>query len=112
MRLAVGEIHKVHSDRLILLDGLNDGTIPCTDMCDFAGENVAQSCRAYTPSVLTHYKAEWMPWLDSSQKPFWPGINQPEDGEWVTERIFKYYQCWAAIAQNYNMNTLRRGRLL
>ena len=102
MRAALERIHSIHDGRLILLDGMNYGTIPCTDMGDLAVENVALSCRAYTPSVLTHYEAEWMPWL-KGPLPYWPGIRQPEDGVWDEERIFKYYQCWAAIAQAYNM---------
>lgn len=103
MRPTVEAIHQIHHDRLIFLDGMNYGTIPCTDMADLAKVNVAQSCRAYIPSVLTHYKAEWMPWLDNSKPVVWPGMSQPEDGIWDDERIYRYYQGWAAIAQNFNM---------
>jgi endoglucanase len=71
MRAAIGVIAAVDPARQILLNGLNYGNDPLPEFADLA-PRVAQSCRAYFPFGVTHYKAHWVsyPWLF---KPRWPG---------------------------------------
>lgn len=71
MRAAIGAIHAIDPSRQIILNGLNYGNDPLPEFADLA-PLVAQSCRAYFPFGVTHYKAHWVsyPWI---RKPRWPG---------------------------------------
>ena len=53
-------IREMDPDRLIILDGLNYGNVPMPDLGDLAEDTVAQSCRAYIPGGVTHYRALWV----------------------------------------------------
>ena len=70
---AVQAIRRVSPDRLIVADGMDAGNLPCPELQDL---HIAQSCRAYVPMTLTHYKARW--WSGSEnwdkQLPHWPDI--------------------------------------
>ena len=56
---AVKAIREVDPSRLIIVDGMDTGNTPCPELGDLG---VSQSCRAYIPMSLTHYKAGW--WKD------------------------------------------------
>ncbi|MDR3120220.1 MAG: cellulase family glycosylhydrolase [Clostridiales bacterium] len=99
MRETVKAIHEADPTRLIILDGLNYGNVPLPDLGDLAKDNVAQSCRAYIPGGLTHYKANWVRNKDNSE-PKWPG-GIANDGVWDRERLEKHYGAWAALADNF-----------
>ncbi|HVS72787.1 MAG TPA: cellulase family glycosylhydrolase [Phycisphaerae bacterium] len=71
IRRAVGAIAAIDPARQVLANGLNYGNEPMPEFADLA-PRLAQSCRAYLPFGVTHYKAHWVhyPWL---RKPRWPG---------------------------------------
>lgn len=72
---AIEAIHAADLQRLIIADGLQWGTKPVPELVPFG---IAQSTRGYEPSLISHYKANWIhhegPWAT----PVWPvpvGIN-------------------------------------
>lgn len=95
-------IHAIDPDRLTLCDGLDYGNLPQTNIADMAQENVGQSCRAYIPAGITHYRALWVDRKRNFPTATWPG-GYAADGPWDRERLFRHYGAWAALAQNYNM---------
>jgi endoglucanase len=64
---AIDAIRSVTPDRLIISDGVDAGNVPCEELI---ASGVAQSCRGYEPSELTHYLAWWAGM--SYVKPSWP----------------------------------------
>mgnify|MGYP001231086024 FL=1 len=102
MRAAVAAIREIDPERLIILDGLEYGNVPMPDLGDLAKENVAQSCRAYIPMGITHYRATWVDRKRDFPEPTWPGGYAP-DGLWDRERLERHYGAWAALAENFNM---------
>ncbi len=94
-RATVKAIREVDPDRLIIADGVQWANVPCPELADLG---VAQSCRAYTPSRVSHYRAEWagpdaMKWPE----PFWPGVG--EWGKtWDRRALEEFYQPWAELA--------------
>ncbi|MGI5885567.1 MAG: glycoside hydrolase family 5 protein [Candidatus Spyradocola sp.] len=95
-------IHAIDPDRLTICDGLDYGNLPQTNIADMAQENVAQSCRAYIPAGVTHYRALWVDHKRDFPTAAWPG-GYAADGLWDRERLFRHYGAWAALAQNYGM---------
>ncbi len=102
MRATVAAIREIDTERLILLDGLQYGTIPMPDLGDLAKTNVAQSCRAYIPEGITHYRALWVDRKRNFPEPQWPG-GIDRDGVWDRERLERHYGAWAALAENFDM---------
>ncbi len=94
---AVQAIRRVSPDRLIVADGMDAGNLPCPELQDL---HIAQSCRAYVPMTLTHYKARW--WSGSEnwdkQLPHWPDIAN-FDGVWDRQRLLDHYAQWAKMSQ-------------
>jgi endoglucanase len=93
VRATVKAIREVDAQRLIIADGLSWGTDPLPELADLG---IAQSCRAYAPMGISHYKASWVGgerWAE----PAYPGIQQ--DGQyWDRERLEKFYQPWFELA--------------
>jgi endoglucanase len=95
VRAAVRAIREVDPERLIIADGLQWATVPCPELADLG---IAQSCRAYAPSRISHYKAEWagpdaMKW----PVPIWPGVE--EWGKtWDRQALEDFYRPWAELA--------------
>jgi endoglucanase len=102
MRPTVAAIHEIDPDRLVILDGLQYGNVPMPDLGDLAKQNTAQSCRAYIPGGITHYRALWVDHKRNFPEPQWPG-GYAEDGIWDRERLERHYGAWAAMAENFNM---------
>jgi len=96
MHAAIDAIRAEDPDRLIILDGMSWGN---EALPQFAGlANVAQSCRAYAPMHLTHYKATW---VDSSgwPEPDWP---KPDDRTDLYDRdrlVNKIYAPWGELVR-------------
>lgn len=67
---AMNAIKQEKPDALIIADGNNIGADVIAEVTDL---EVAQSCRAYWPHVISHYKAEWA-YKDPSvlPDPTWP----------------------------------------
>ena len=103
MRTTIQAIRQVDPVRWILLDGLDAGQVPPTDLFDLATDRVAMSMRAYQPGGVTHYGADW----DGNDRydhipPVWPG-GVSLDGVWDRERLTTYLDVWAAFAQSCGM---------
>lgn len=95
MRAAVGAIRKADAERLVVLDGLSWGNDPEPSLADLG---VAQSCRAYLPMGLSHYKASWVGG-EEWPLPTWPGAlhgGKP----WDRRNLEEHYDCWAELARS------------
>lgn len=95
MRAAVAAIREVDAARLIILDGLNYGRLPCPELADLSG--VAQSCRGYEPFELTHYLADWMPRGGRWRSPAWPLRRDHFGRRWGRARLEAAYAPWADL---------------
>jgi endoglucanase len=94
MRAAVGAIRKVDAERLVILDGLSWGNDPSPELADLG---VAQSCRAYLPMGLSHYKASWVGG-ERWPLPEWPGALQGDE-PWDRPKLVAHYDRWAKLAR-------------
>ncbi len=95
MRGAVKAIREVDPRRRIIIDGLNYGRQPCPELADLP--NVAQSCRAYEPFELSHYRADWVPRGGRWQCPAWPLRRDHFGRGWSKERLEKVYAPWVDL---------------
>ena len=68
MRPTVAAIRSLDADRPIVLDGIEGGGKPCSDLLDL---DVILSCRGYLPIDISHRRAWWVP-TNNSVKPDWP----------------------------------------
>jgi endoglucanase len=68
-RQAVAAIRAADANRLIISDGTRWGIHPCPTLADL---NIAQSTRGYTPMLVTHYRANWVPTASLWPPPRWP----------------------------------------
>jgi endoglucanase len=95
VRATVKAIREVDPDRLIMADGVRWASVPCPELADLG---IAQSCRAYAPGRISHYRAEWagpdaMKWPE----PIWPGVE--EWGKtWDRAALEEFYRPWAELA--------------
>jgi endoglucanase len=98
VRQAVAAIRAVDPNRLVIADGINYANTALPELADLGGEGlVAQSCRAYVPMNVSHYKARWVGG-ENWPAPTWPGKMQ--DGEnWDRRRLEKHYQPWINLAR-------------
>ena len=88
-------IRKMDPNRLIIIDGLQYGTIPVVSAADL---HLAQSTRGYGPFQLTHYKASWAKGSDTWPVPTWP--YKGNNNEWNKERLIKEtYTPWKQLAE-------------
>lgn len=91
---AVKAIREISPDRLIIADGNGGGNSVIHELTDL---NIAQSCRAYYPGLVSHYQASWV-WKDPSKapKPVWPGVI---DGKsYGKETLEEFYKPWIELA--------------
>ena len=88
IRTAVAAIRNISPERIIIADGINWAKEPSPELVDLG---IAQSCRAYQPMFISHYKASW---VDSANypEPAWPGNG------WDRQRLEQHYQKWADLA--------------
>ena len=108
MRAAVTAIREVCSERLIILDGLNYGRLPCPELARLP--NVAQSCRAYEPFELSHYRADWVPRAGRWRCPTWPLGRDHFGRHWARARLERVYKPWAElIAQGVGVHCGEAG---
>jgi endoglucanase len=92
IRALTGAIREQDPDRLIIADGLSCGNDPVPELADLG---IAQSCRAYLPMGISHYKA---PWVHGERfpAPQWPGGDHW--GEvWDRPRLEAHYGAWAQL---------------
>ncbi len=94
IRTVTRAIREVDPDRLIIADGLSWGRDPCPELVDLG---IAQSCRAYDPMGVSHYKASWVGG-ENWPEPTWPGglhYGKP----WDRKDLEEYYEKWANLAR-------------
>jgi len=94
IRAAVAAIREIDPLRLIAIDGVSWGNDPSPELADLA---VAQSCRAYQPMAVSHYKAEWVN-SRSWPEPVWPGATQ-NGIRWDRRSLEEHYSRWAALLE-------------
>jgi endoglucanase len=91
IRAITASIRKVDRDRLIIIDGIDGGNLPSPELADLG---VAQSCRAYLPMGISHYKAQWIDTKDWPD-PVWPHPADPwSKGPFGKEELIRHYQQW------------------
>lgn len=95
MRDAVNAIREISPGRTIIVDGVDYGRRPSLKL---TGLRVAQSCRAYEPFELSHYRADWMPRAGHWRAPEWPLRRDHFGRRWTRERLEKVYAPWGALA--------------
>jgi endoglucanase len=90
---AVAAIRGVDPDRRIIADGISWGNEPCPELAELG---IGQSCRAYLPMGVSHYKATWAGY--DFPEPCWP--NGDHYGEvWDLPRLEAHYARWAALLE-------------
>ena len=94
-KAAAEAIRKENPERIIVADGNDVGNTVIPDIIDL---DIAQSCRGYTPGIISHYKAPWAnkdP--DNLPEPKWPG--QVGDRYLSRTILEDYYKPWIALAK-------------
>jgi endoglucanase len=83
-------------DRLIIADGNGGGNSVIPELSDM---NIAQSCRGYYPSLVSHFQASWV-WKDPSQAPVpvWPG--KIDGKEYGREQLEEFYKPWIDLKES------------
>ena len=92
IRALVDAIRAIEPKRLIIADGLSWGNDPLPELVNLG---VAQSCRAYLPMGVSHYRASW---VDTGKfpEPKWP--DGDHFGEtWDRPRLEAHYEKWAQL---------------
>ena len=69
------------------------GTVPCPELADLG---IAQSCRAYTPHGVSHYRASWVGG-EGWPEPVWPGQVEGRK-TWDRAALEEFYRPWAELA--------------
>lgn len=87
---AMHAIRKEKKDALVIADGNNGGSLVIPELADL---NIAQSCRAYNPHQISHYKAPWAN-KDTTNlpEPKWPG--QVGDQYLSKQMLTDFYKPW------------------
>jgi endoglucanase len=95
---AVQAIHAKDPERLVITDGVDYGNDPCPEL---ANVNVAQSCRAYLPFGISHYRASWFLGSDQWREPLWPGaLRNGGDGKpWGRPELEAHFRNWADLTK-------------
>lgn len=90
---AADAIRKVKPDAIVIADGNNGGSNVIPELTDL---NIAQSCRAYHPGQISHYKAPWAN-KDTSNlpDPKWPG--QVGDKYLSRPMLDDFYKPWIEL---------------
>ncbi|QEC53950.1 aryl-phospho-beta-D-glucosidase BglC (GH1 family) [Anseongella ginsenosidimutans] len=89
-------IRGVSPRRLIIADGNNVGSEVIPEITDL---DIGQSCRGYTPGIISHYKAPWAnkdP--ENLPEPKWPG--QVGDRYLSRELLEEAYKPWIALLES------------
>ena len=88
-------IRKEKKDAIVIADGNNGGSLVIPELADL---NIAQSCRAYNPHQISHYKAPWAN-KDTTNlpEPKWPG----QVGEKYLSRqmLEDFYKPWIELTK-------------
>jgi len=92
----VEAIRKADPNRLAIVDGVRYGTQTCPEL---VGLGVAQSCHAYYPMEISHYKADYVG--DGNwDEPSWPCFSKFggfQNGWWDRDRLWGFYKEWGDL---------------
>ncbi|HEX6889204.1 MAG TPA: cellulase family glycosylhydrolase [Chryseolinea sp.] len=94
-KAAAEAIRKENPDRIIVADGNDVGNKVIPELIDL---DIAQSCRGYTPGIISHYKAPWAnkdP--DNLPEPKWPG--QVGDRYLSRQILDDYFKPWIELSR-------------
>jgi len=94
-KAAAEAIRKENRERIIIADGNDVGNKVIPELIDL---DIAQSCRGYTPGIISHYKAPWAnkdP--DNLPEPKWPG--QVGDKYLSRDMLEDYFKPWVALTE-------------
>jgi len=94
VRATVAAIREVDPERLVIADGLSWGNDPSPELSDLG---IGQSCRAYAPMIVSHYKASWVNG-EGWPMPTWPGPDVSGE-HWDRTRLEQHYQRWLDLAR-------------
>ena len=94
---AIEAIHAVDPERLVIADGARVGREPLPHL---AQPNVAQGCRAYDPSGVSHWKAGWVNGAEDWPKPTWPQEAAHPGGVFDQTSLEAAYAPWIALAES------------
>lgn len=95
IRATVAAIRAVSPDRLIVIDGLDAGNLPCPELADLG---LVQSCRGYAPHELTHHRAWWGG--DHRLPPAWPLPADTAGLRWDRAALESFYAPWFALRRS------------
>ena len=96
MRETIAAIRAEDPGRLVILDGLDYANDPCPELADLA-PLTAQSCRAYWPAGVSHWKASWFKGSDTWPVPAWPGALH-EGRPWDRSDLEALFGRWIDLA--------------
>lgn len=92
-KTAAETIRKIKPGALVIADGNNVGSDIIPEITDL---NIAQSCRAYYPGQISHYKAPWaVKDTANSPLPKWPG--QIGDSYFSKANLETFYKPWIEL---------------
>jgi len=88
-------IHKYNPERLVIADGNDSGGMVIPELTDLP---IGQSCRGYSPSEVSHYRAPWV-WKnpDDSPMPVWPG--EIAGKTYNRKYLEDFYQPWIDLVK-------------
>jgi len=93
IRSLAGAIREIDPSRPIIADGLSWGNDPVPELADLG---VGQSCRAYMPMGITHYKTPWVGGSRDFPVPQWPG-GEHYGQVWDRPRLEAHYEQWGRL---------------
>lgn len=96
-------VREISPDRMFIIDGLQWGDLPPTQLFTMEMPNCGFSMRGYSPRGLTHYGLQS---AFEGMEPVWPGATERIDWEhfhWTRETLDKHYSTWAALGEIYGV---------
>lgn len=96
VRAAVAAIRDRDPGRLIIADGIHVGQEPAPELADLG---IAQSCRAYRPMGVSHYRASWVKGSDAWPTPQWPQPASHPGGKYDRSDLEALYAPWVELAK-------------
>jgi len=96
VRAAVAAIRDRDPGRPIIADGIRVGQEPAPELADLG---IAQSCRAYRPMGVSHWRAPWVKGSDEWPAPRWPQPASHPGGRYDRSDLEALYAPWVELAK-------------
>lgn len=94
-KAATARIRSITPGRIIISDGLKPDFTVLDELVELG---LGQSCRGYSPGMVSHYKAGWVKGADKYPMPIWPDTESKTHG-WDRKRLEADYAPWAELAR-------------